>query len=112
MDHRSRARTDFYEFTIAPLPGFAMDLSSLEFTERRSATGIGAFEIRTNLDGFATSVYTFDVPDNTANRRHTIPLGTRRDVVPWGLVDWWNYGGLTGSVWLEAAPPGQRRRTH
>ena len=45
MDHRSRARTDFYEFTIAPLPGFAMDLSSLEFTERRSATGIGAFEI-------------------------------------------------------------------
>ncbi len=39
-----------------------------------------------------------------AVRVHTIPLGTRRDVVPWGLVDWWNYGGLTGSVWLEAAP--------
>jgi beta-glucuronidase len=43
--------------------------------------------------------------ENTiAVRVHTIPLGTRRDVVPWGLVDWWNYGGLTGSVWLEAAP--------
>jgi beta-glucuronidase len=40
-----------------------------------------------------------------AVRVHTIPLGTRPDVVPWGLVDWWNYGGLTGSVWLEAAPP-------
>jgi beta-galactosidase len=39
-----------------------------------------------------------------AVRVHTIPLGTRRDVVPWGLVDWWNYGGLTGPVWLEAAP--------
>jgi beta-galactosidase len=39
-----------------------------------------------------------------AVRVHTIPLGTRRDVVPWGLVDWWNYGGLTGPVWLEATP--------
>ena len=39
-----------------------------------------------------------------AVRTHTIPLGTRQDVVPWGLIDWWNYGGLTGSVWLEAAP--------
>ena len=25
--------------------------------------------------------------------------------MPWGLIDWWNYGGLTGPVWLEAAPP-------
>ena len=40
-----------------------------------------------------------------AVRVHTIPLGSRNDTVPWGLVDWWNYGGLTGSVWLEAAPP-------
>jgi beta-galactosidase len=40
-----------------------------------------------------------------AVRVHTIPLGTRSDVVPWGIVDWWNYGGLTGPVWLEAAPP-------
>ncbi len=39
-----------------------------------------------------------------AVRVHTIPLGTRSDVVPWGLIDWWNYGGLTGPVWLEAAP--------
>lgn len=39
-----------------------------------------------------------------AVRVHTIRLGTRRDIVPWGLVDWWNYGGLTGPVWLEAAP--------
>jgi beta-galactosidase len=39
-----------------------------------------------------------------AVRVHTIPLGTRSDVLPWGLIDWWNYGGITGSVWLEAAP--------
>ncbi|HSM38830.1 MAG TPA: glycoside hydrolase family 2 TIM barrel-domain containing protein [Candidatus Limnocylindrales bacterium] len=30
--------------------------------------------------------------------------GTRNDIVPWGLADWWNYGGLTGPVWIEATP--------
>ncbi|MBW3613601.1 MAG: beta galactosidase jelly roll domain-containing protein, partial [Chloroflexi bacterium] len=40
-----------------------------------------------------------------AVRVHTIPLGTRSDMIPWGLIDWWNYGGLTGPAWLEAASP-------
>jgi hypothetical protein len=40
-----------------------------------------------------------------AVRVHTIPVGTRADVLPWGLIDWWNYGGLTGPVWLEASAP-------
>ncbi|MFZ0216077.1 MAG: glycoside hydrolase family 2 TIM barrel-domain containing protein, partial [Candidatus Dormiibacterota bacterium] len=31
--------------------------------------------------------------------------GTRNDIVPWGLADWWNYGGIVGSVWLEASTP-------
>jgi beta-glucuronidase len=31
--------------------------------------------------------------------------GTRNDIVPWGLADWWNYGGLTGTVWIEQTPP-------
>ncbi len=31
--------------------------------------------------------------------------GTRNDIVPWGLADWWNYGGLTGPFWIEATPP-------
>ncbi len=30
--------------------------------------------------------------------------GTRNDIVPWGLADWWNYGGIVGDVWLEAVP--------
>jgi beta-galactosidase len=44
-------------------------------------------------------------PNVLAVRVHTIPLGTRNDTVPWGLIDWWNYGGLTGPVWLEASAP-------
>lgn len=30
--------------------------------------------------------------------------GSRNDIVPWGLADWWNYGGITGPVWIEATP--------
>src|SRR5690349_2464014 len=30
--------------------------------------------------------------------------GTRDDIVPWGLADWWNYGGIAGDVWMEALP--------
>ena len=30
--------------------------------------------------------------------------GTRDDIVPWGLADWWNYGGIVGDVWLEGLP--------
>jgi beta-galactosidase len=31
-------------------------------------------------------------------------LGARVDLVPWGLTDWWEYGGITGAVWLEGQP--------
>ena len=31
------------------------------------------------------------------------PWGTRNDILPWGLADWWNFGGITRDVWLEAA---------
>ncbi len=31
--------------------------------------------------------------------------GSRLDIVPWGLLDWWRYGGITGPVWLEATDP-------
>lgn len=30
--------------------------------------------------------------------------GTRTDIIPWGLADWWNYGGIIGNVWMEAVP--------
>ncbi|HEY1456809.1 MAG TPA: glycoside hydrolase family 2 TIM barrel-domain containing protein, partial [Candidatus Dormibacteraeota bacterium] len=32
------------------------------------------------------------------------PWGTRDDIVPWGLADWWNYGGIVGDAWLEGTP--------
>ena len=56
--------------------------------------------------------FAFDVGDalrpglvNTLAVRVDNPAwGSRLDIVPWGLADWWNYGGITQPVWLEAAP--------
>jgi beta-galactosidase len=31
--------------------------------------------------------------------------GSRNDIVPWGLADWWNSAGLTRPVWLESSDP-------
>ncbi len=31
--------------------------------------------------------------------------GTRMDVVPWGLADWWNFGGIVQPAWIEASAP-------
>jgi beta-glucuronidase len=33
--------------------------------------------------------------------------GTRNDIAPWGLADWWNFGGLIRPVWIEASDPVQ-----
>jgi len=33
------------------------------------------------------------------------PWGSRDDIVPWGLADWWNYGGILQPVALEATNP-------
>ena len=33
------------------------------------------------------------------------PWGSRNDILPWGLADWWNFGGILRDVWLEATDP-------
>ncbi len=53
----------------------------------------------------ATSALLLDQPNLLVVRVDNPPWGTRNDIVPWGLTDWWNYGGITQPVWLEAAPP-------
>src|SRR5467141_139892 len=42
--------------------------------------------------------------NNVVVRVENPEWGTRDDIVPWGLADWWNYGGIVGDVWLEAIP--------
>lgn len=66
---------DYYQFIATPDANHQMDLTSLAFSERRSGTGIMTFEIRTSLDAFSSSIYTFATPDNLEVRRHTVALG-------------------------------------
>ena len=33
------------------------------------------------------------------------PWGTRNDIVPWGLADWWNFAGIIRPAWFEASNP-------
>jgi MYXO-CTERM domain-containing protein len=66
---------DFYGFTVAPDPGFGMALAGVEFSERRSGTGIRNIAIRTSLDGFVADIFTATVPDDTLVRRQIANFG-------------------------------------
>jgi beta-galactosidase len=46
-----------------------------------------------------------DGPNTLAVRVYDPPKGARVDVLPWYFNDWWEYEGITGPVWLEAANP-------
>ena len=50
----------------------------------------------------ATAAITPGATNLLAVRVDNPAWGTRQDIVPWGLTDWWNYGGLLQPVWLEA----------
>jgi len=65
---------DYYEVCITPDPGITLEVNQLEFSESRTAEGIGAFEVLWSTDGFTTSNQILGqvVPDNTEERKHTL----------------------------------------
>ncbi|HMP97369.1 MAG TPA: hypothetical protein PKA51_10655 [Kiritimatiellia bacterium] len=66
----------YFEFGITPASGFVITLTNLNFSERRSGTGIRSVAIASSLDNYLTGVGdAFSVPDNTSTRNQTIPLG-------------------------------------
>lgn len=93
--------SDYYGFTITVAPGFALTLDSIEFSERRSGTGIRNIAVRSSLDGFSGNLFTAGVPDDTLVRRQTIPLGPAFAGLT-GLVEFRIYGFLAeaaGGTW-------------
>lgn len=66
---------DYYEFSITPADGASATYTNLSFTERRSGTGIGSWLLASSLDGYASGITNFTVPDNTSDRNHSILLG-------------------------------------
>ncbi len=66
---------DYYQFGVTPASGQRLNLESLEFTDRRSATGPDSIDVRFSLDNFATSesLASYTLFD-TANHRETVSL--------------------------------------
>jgi len=64
---------DFYEICLKPKPNYLLDVSSLAFTEMRTADGIRAYRLKWSQDGFETSNVLADVavPDDTSPRTVT-----------------------------------------
>lgn len=51
-----------------------------------------------------TQALNVDGPNALLVRVDNPTWGTRDDIVPWGLADWWNYGGIVGDVWIDGLP--------
>ena len=64
----ARDLNDYFSFAIATDPGYLLSLTRLELDERRSPTGIGQWAIYSSLDGFASALASFSVPDNASTR--------------------------------------------
>lgn len=66
---------DYFEFALTINSSTTAALSSIEFAERRSGTGVRNFVLRSSLDAFATdTVAATAVPDDANTRNQTISL--------------------------------------
>lgn len=67
--------TDYFEVTIAPLAGYGLVISGIDYSERRSKAGILAYQVRSSTNNFSsyTVLATETVPDNDSERSHSIP---------------------------------------
>lgn len=73
------AAVDYYEFGLKALPGKTLDISSIQFSERRSSSGPLQFRVFASTDGFATKVELAheSLPDNIYSRNHSITVNRK-----------------------------------
>jgi hypothetical protein len=74
---------DYYEWTITPLAGFALDLTEFQINFQRSETGPLSVDVRNSLDGFGAFRLLITVVDNTANHG----VGVSSSAGLWDVVD-------------------------
>ncbi|MCK5856378.1 MAG: lamin tail domain-containing protein [Bacteroidales bacterium] len=70
----ANSQTDYYEITLNPESGYKLNITDLEFGERRSNTGIQDYQVRWSIDNFTTytTIATINVPDNDSERSGNI----------------------------------------
>jgi len=91
---------DYYEFTLTPEGGYSLTLTNLAFAERRSATGIRSWSVRSSADAYASNIATGAVPDDTNTRNASVALGASFSAV--GAVTFRLYGyaaEAAGGTW-------------
>lgn len=66
--------TDYFQITIAPNSGYDLNITAVNFGERRSGTGIRNYQVKCSTDGFSssTTIATQSVPDNTDERSGSV----------------------------------------
>jgi len=67
--------TDYFEVTVSPQSGYSLIITDIDYSERRSNAGIGAFQVRSSVNNFSsyTLLASETVPDNDGERSHSIP---------------------------------------
>lgn len=60
----------YFQITLDPNVGYKLNITDINFSERRSLTGIRDYEVEWSTDGFvsSTNVATVSVPDDSAER--------------------------------------------
>lgn len=53
----------YIEFTIGPVAGYMMSLASFGFDHRRSSTGVRAWELRSSLDSYTSTIASKSIAD-------------------------------------------------
>ncbi|MGD9611991.1 MAG: hypothetical protein AB7V22_03730 [Kiritimatiellia bacterium] len=65
---------DYFEVSVAPQTGYGLVISGIDYSERRSSTGIREFQVRVSTNNFASYAVlaTNAVPDNDSERTYSI----------------------------------------
>lgn len=93
----------YFEITVTPNAGFQINITDINFGERRSGSGIRDYQVRWSIDNFASdnTIATVNVPDNTAERTGDIS-GLDIDVEDGQTlkIRWYGYNAeLSGGTW-------------
>lgn len=109
----TRALGAWYRRTFVVPTSWEQRTAIVKFTAAQYVADVWVNGVHVGYHEGGSTPFAFDVTDELADGvENTIAVridnptwGTRNDILPWGLADWWNYGGLTAPVWIEQTDP-------
>jgi hypothetical protein len=91
--------TDYYQFSVTPSAGSPLDLDEIDFSERRSGTGVITVDLRSSLDGYTSSLFLMTLPADTTTGRFSVILAPSAfdDLTSPVTFRFFGYGATSGS---------------